>query len=53
MMLIENWKKRHTKIFLPEGAVLMDLSKTSDCILHDLLIAKLHGCGLNFDTVTF
>ena len=25
----------------------MELSKAYDCIPHELLIAKLHGCGLN------
>ena len=31
------------------GAVIMDLSKAFDCILHDLLVAKLHAFGLSMD----
>ena len=49
--LIEIW--RHTldnNLFA--GAVLMDLSKAFNCIPHDLLIAKLHAYGPDFDRVT-
>ena len=49
---IENWRHAlDNNLFT--GAVLMNLSKAFDCLLHDLLIAKLHAYGLDFDTVTF
>ena len=33
--------------------VLIDLSKAFDCILHDLIAAKLHAYGLSEDAVNF
>ena len=50
--LTENWKATLDKNLFT-GAVLMDLSKTFDCIPHDLLITKLHAYGLSLDMVTF
>ena len=40
------WKKaaNSSKVF---GAILTDLSKSFDCIYDDLLVAKLHACGLS------
>ena len=47
VLMNEKWKKAvdNKKVF---GALLTDLSKAFDCISHDLLIAKLHTCGLSF-----
>ena len=46
--LIENWRLHlDDKKFV--GAVLMDLSKAFDCVPHDLLIAKMHAYGFDFD----
>ena len=52
LRLIEEWKKQlDNKKFV--GAVLMDLSKAFDCVSHDLLIAKMHAYGFDFDTLVF
>ena len=50
--LVKNWRHAlDNNLFT--GAVLMDLSKAFDCVLHDLLIAKIYAYGVDFDTVTF
>ena len=52
LILIENWKKSlDNKTFM--GTVIMDLSKASDCIPHNLLVAKSNAYGLSEDAVTF
>ena len=33
------------------GALLTDLSKTFECILHELLIAKLTGYGFDYNSL--
>ena len=49
LSMIDKWKKAvdSNKAF---GAVLTDLSKTSDCICHDLPIAKLNSYELSIFT---
>ena len=44
--LKEEWRAHLDKNFVV-GAVLTDLSKASDCIVHDLLIAKLAAYGFS------
>ena len=49
--LLEDWRNRlHNNVV---GAILTDLSKASDCIPHELLVANLHAYGFNRDTVAY
>ena len=52
LRLIENWKAQLDKGKFV-GAVLMDLSKAFDWVPRDLLIARLHAYGFNFDSLVF
>ena len=44
--LVEEWRERLDENFVV-GAVLTDLSKAFNCIVHDLLIAKLAAYGFS------
>ena len=52
LYMIENWKESldHGGHY---GALLTDFSKAFDCIMHDLLIAKLQACGFDNDSLNF
>ena len=48
--MIPKWQKAvdNNKAF---GALCTDLSKASDCICHDLLVAKLYAYGLSLPSL--
>ena len=50
--LIEEWRQKFDNDHFV-GAVLMDLSKTFDCISYDLLIAKLSAYGLSNEDLDY
>ena len=52
IVMREKWKKALDKHNLAE-ALLTDLSKTFDCLNHELLITKLEAYGFDFSVLAF
>ena len=49
-LMIDRWQRALDKGKIA-GALLTDLSKAFDCLWHDLLIAKLHAYGFDYNSL--
>ena len=52
IVMLEKWKQALDNGKLA-GALLTDLSKAFDCLDHNLLIAKLHAYGFDYNSIAF
>ena len=52
LYMVENWQESLDEVGY-YGALLTYLSKVFDCIMHDLLIAKLQAYGFDHNSLNF
>ena len=52
LYVVENWQESLDEVGY-YGALLTYLSKVFDCIMHDLLIAKLQAYGFHHNSLSF
>ena len=52
IVMLEKWRKALDNGKLA-GALLTDLSKAFDCLNHDLMIAKLHAYGFDYNSLAY
>ena len=52
IVMLEKWRKALDNNKLA-GALLTDLSKAFDCLNHNLMIAKLHAYGFDFNSLAY
>ena len=52
LVVIEKWRRVQDKK-QSAGLLTTDLSMTFDCVHHDLLIGKLHACGVSMKSIRY